>query len=112
MSCATCASRIEATLRKLDGVREATVSFPTEKAIVTVDENFANKAMVVATIRDIGFNVVEQVSSWEDIDAATKSEITRQSRLCFVGLVLTVPLFILSMGATLASGEHGLMHLG
>ncbi|MEL7603438.1 MAG: cation transporter, partial [Bacillota bacterium] len=39
MTCAACAQRIERTVRKLPGVKEANVNLASEKLFVELDEN-------------------------------------------------------------------------
>ena len=53
MTCASCATRIEKTLNKLEGV-EATVNFATEQATVHCDPTVADEALVDAGDRAAG----------------------------------------------------------
>lgn len=39
LGCANCASKIETAINKLDGVKEATVNFITQKMIIDADED-------------------------------------------------------------------------
>ena len=38
LDCANCAAKMEAAIKKIDGVREASVSFMTQKLIIEADE--------------------------------------------------------------------------
>lgn len=38
LECANCASKMEARIKKLDGVQDATISFMTQKLIVDLDD--------------------------------------------------------------------------
>ncbi len=97
MNCGSCAYRIEQTLGQLHGVSEASVSFPTEKARVCFDPALVDEAAIVAAIDELGFHAV--LSAVPDVqDAARAAELRRQYRRLWIGLVFTVPVFILSMG--------------
>lgn len=39
LGCANCASKMEAAINKLDGVKEATVNFITQKMIIDADDD-------------------------------------------------------------------------
>ena len=96
MSCAGCARLIEDELRNLEGVQHAEVSFPTETAQVTLDPNITDEATIVVAIQSLGF-----VVSHPDVDAVEadrRREFGRQYRRLLIGLALTTPLFVLSMG--------------
>ena len=56
MTCASCSARVERALRKLPGVREATVNLATESARVVLDAGDAQMAARVArAVRDAGY---------------------------------------------------------
>lgn len=54
MTCASCASRIERRLNRLDGV-EATVNYATEKASVTLTDNTVTVAELIAIVEKTGY---------------------------------------------------------
>ena len=98
MNCASCANRIERTLQEMAGISEATVSFPSEKAHVIFDQESLNQDAIVSAIHGLGFVVVVPRPGEDDNDEARRAELRRQTRRLLVGLLLTIPLFILSMG--------------
>ncbi len=51
MHCASCASNIERSLRKVNGVKEATVSVIGKKAFVQCDENIPQEELKKAVAR-------------------------------------------------------------
>src|SRR5687768_17032231 len=55
MSCAACAARIEKSLRRADGVQEASVNFATHRATVEYDPRATDTGAIVGTIRDTGY---------------------------------------------------------
>jgi Cu+-exporting ATPase len=61
MTCATCATRIERVLSKVEGVSEATVNLATENANVSYDPELADAKAIVAAIERSGFHVPPQV---------------------------------------------------
>lgn len=58
MTCAACANRIEKGLKKLDGVKDATVNLAIERATVTYDPEKANLNTFQEKVRDLGYDVV------------------------------------------------------
>ena len=54
MTCASCASRIERKLNRLDGV-EATVNYATDQAAVTFDPGVVTVDDLVATVAAAGY---------------------------------------------------------
>ena len=55
MTCASCATRIERGLSKVEGVREATVNFGTEQATVSFDPSVVRIDRLIETVRDLGY---------------------------------------------------------
>ncbi|MEZ4518004.1 MAG: heavy metal translocating P-type ATPase [Chloroflexota bacterium] len=101
MTCANCAATIERRLKKTDGVLDANVNYASEKAVVTYAPGAVGRADLVAAVRKAGYDVVETAMGEEIEDAeaaAREAEIAHQKRRLFVGILFTVPLFILSMG--------------
>src|SRR3989344_3658753 len=63
MHCASCAMLIERSLKKKPGVLKAIVNYGTEKATIEFDENKANPAEFIETIKSVGYDVLEESSS-------------------------------------------------
>jgi len=101
MSCASCAARIERTLRKLDGVVQANVSLPAEKLYVTYDGAELEPEDIKQAVIKTGFQVAEKPLSEAgavDEDRIRKEKEVRVLRIKFiVSAVLCVPLFYIAM---------------
>jgi len=107
MHCVNCALNLEKRLRKVNGVVEASVNFATENALIEYLPDMATIEGMMAAIEDAGYKPLLPIGSEtealsEEIEdaekAARKAEISDQTRKFLVGLVLTIPLFVLSMG--------------
>lgn len=101
MTCVGCARSIESALSRQEGVISSTVDFPSSQVTVTFDTNHVDQATVVRAIRESGFEVVQAEvgqSLEEAVLSANQEDALRQRWRLLVGAVLTVPLFVLSMG--------------
>lgn len=58
MHCASCASNVERSLKKVKGVKEVSVSIMTNKGFVDMDDNVSEKELKDAVSR-AGYKVVE-----------------------------------------------------
>ena len=93
------ARRLERALANLEGVLEAQVTFTTEKARVKYIPTVVTQAELRRAVSSAGFEAVELGGEAEDAEAkAREHEINEQWRLLVIGLIFTVPLFLLSMG--------------
>jgi Cu+-exporting ATPase len=99
MTCASCASRIEKKLNRMDGVT-ATVNYATEKATVTYAAD-VTPADLVATVEQTGYtaelppppkNVDDPVGQAQPVD-----ELRALRTRLWVSLVLTVPVIAMAM---------------
>jgi Cu+-exporting ATPase len=100
MTCANCAATIERRLKKTEGVLDANVNYASEKAVVSYAPGAVTRAELVAAVRKAGYDVVETELGGEIEDAeaaAREAEIAHQKRRLTVGIIFTLPLFILSM---------------
>lgn len=92
------ARRLENAIRKMEGVLEAQVSLATEKARVRYVPTIISQAEIRRSVAAAGFEALELGGEAEDAEAlAREHEINTQRHLLMVGLLFTVPLFILSM---------------
>lgn len=65
MHCASCATSIEATLKMMDGIKEASVNFATSKGIFTFDPKKITKEKIVEKIRELGYDASFDLEEFE-----------------------------------------------
>ncbi|MCB8984675.1 MAG: copper-translocating P-type ATPase [Ardenticatenaceae bacterium] len=104
MTCTNCANTIERRLNKVDGVLSAEVNYANEKAIVRYAPGAVTRGDLVTAVRRAGYDVVSSADesasgdTLEDAEAAAReAEVKHQERRLIVGLIFSVPLFLLSM---------------
>ncbi len=94
MHCEGCAATITQNLEEMAGIFAANVSIATEQAAVTFNPSALSKDAIVDKIRSLGFDVVDA-----DSEASARAEELQRQKLQFsVGVLFTLPLFLLSMG--------------
>ncbi len=86
MTCASCAMRIEKGLKKVPGVKDASVNFATEQATVTYDPSQTGIEQMVRSVEAVGYKATPQVASVPHVHDSSSS-----------GIILTLPVVILSM---------------
>jgi Cu+-exporting ATPase len=92
------ARRLEAALRKQEGVLDAQVTFTTEKARIHYVPTIISQAELRRAVANAGFEALELGGEAEDAEAlARQHEIDTQRHLLITGLIFTIPLFALSM---------------
>ena len=125
MTCASCAMRIEKGLKKVPGVKDASVNLATERATVTFDPVQTGIEQMVQKVDAVGYKATPQVSAppqsqsssvETDTDLALtpdappvgiaqvdeqskrrRAEITHKRNLLILSIILTLPVVILSM---------------
>ena len=122
MTCASCAMRIEKGLKKVPGVRDASVNLATEKATVVYDPSITGLDQMVLKVEAVGYKATpesvsrapEQPAIESDGNAAPglpagamalpdeqserrAAEIKRKRNLLMLGIAFTLPVVILSM---------------
>ncbi|NLC36236.1 MAG: copper-translocating P-type ATPase [Alcaligenaceae bacterium] len=110
MTCASCVGRVEAALRKVEGVREVSVNLTTERATV---QGVADAAALVAAVDKTGFDArpVDAAAGANADEALAKKDTERNElkRDFLLAVVLALPVFILEMGSHLVPGVHALI---
>jgi Cu+-exporting ATPase len=102
MTCASCSARVEKALKKVSGVLEARVNLASEQASVTWSPAEAGWSDLKGAVERAGYGVIEPDDSddatMEDTEAAARErEVSGKWRKLLVGVVLGLPLFVLSM---------------
>src|SRR6266705_5809749 len=70
MTCASCAMRIEKGLKKLPGVKDASVNFGTEQASVMYDPAKTGMEQMVQKVDAVGYKAIPQVATLQQPVAA------------------------------------------
>ncbi|MBL8144768.1 MAG: copper-translocating P-type ATPase, partial [Anaerolineae bacterium] len=101
MTCAACQRNVERALKRTGGVQEASVNLATEHATVVIDPALVRRDQLVKAVENAGYGVLdiqETGAKAQDAErAARAAEIQKQWRLIQIGLLFTVPLFVISM---------------
>jgi Cu+-exporting ATPase len=103
MTCTRCSAAVERTLnKKVPGVESAQVNFATETASVDYDPSQTSLEAMAQAVKDAGYELVLPTKGEAD-DAPDAETLARQAeyksnlRAFIIGVVFTLPLFILSM---------------
>lgn len=105
------ARRLEKALNALEGVQEAQVSYATERARVRYIPTLVSQTDLRRAVESTGFETVEAGGTAEDAEAAAReAEITQQRRDLIIGLLFTIPLFLLAMSRDLGLLPMSLAH--
>ena len=100
MTCAACASRIEKSLNKAEGVLSASVNFATEKATITYDPQTINRTQIRQILEKLGYKPLSIEKKGEvDEDKQRKEKEIRVLWTKFrVAAFFGLPLLYLAMG--------------
>ncbi len=100
MTCANCANTIERSLKKVEGVIDASVNFASERATVSYAPGATDKNILIAAVRKAGYDVVkiEIGEELEDAEAAARAaELRHQWQRLIIGAIFTIPLVVWTM---------------
>ncbi|GAA3933446.1 heavy metal translocating P-type ATPase [Microbacterium soli] len=95
MTCASCATRIEKRLNRLDGVT-ATVNYATEKAQVVV-AGAVDPALLIATVENAGYTASVPAAEQPRQDDDEDPELRVLRHRLIGSIVLSVPVILLAM---------------
>lgn len=98
MTCASCVEKVQKSLSSLNGVFSASVNIATEKATIEYIPAQVGIRDFKKALKSIGYDIIE-VEKGEDIVEKEKREREKEYKKLklklFVGVVLTLPLFLL-----------------
>jgi Cu+-exporting ATPase len=101
MTCANCANTVTRTLnKKVPGVVTASVNFGTETATVEYNPSLTSPQDMAEAVRKAGYELILPTEGGDETDTeqiARDRELRNQRIFFIVGLIFTIPLFILSM---------------
>ena len=96
MHCASCSARNERTLKKLQGVRDATVNFATHSARVVFDESVVSERTLHDLVIENGYQVLTAEFAGQHKEQAQRELQSARGR-AFLALLLAVPVVALAM---------------
>jgi P-type Cu+ transporter len=102
LSDATDAQRLEKMLIGVEGVLNVQVNLASERAKVKYVPTIVSQAELRKVLQNAGFETLAAEGDLDDAEArAREAEIQQQRKYLIIGLIFTVPLFILSMARDL-----------
>src|SRR3546814_19021409 len=111
MSCASCVGRIEKALKSVPGVLEASVNLATEKALVRTLAGAVPISDLEAAVRGAGYKakrVGDRDMAAREAEAHER-EVRSLGRSVWLATLLSLPVFVLEMGAHLMPGIYELV---
>lgn len=93
MHCASCAGIIERSIKKLPGIRQASVNFAAEKAAVIFDENQSTVSDLMEAVKKAGYKaemIDEKDSGYEQ--RKREKELKSQQSKFLISFILSVPM--------------------
>ncbi|RKY92575.1 MAG: Cu(2+)-exporting ATPase, partial [Ignavibacteriae bacterium] len=104
MTCASCVTRVEKSIAKIEGVTDVAVNLATEKATFNIDKSKAGIDEIKKVVEEAGYKI--DLSSLDENDNSSNTDeesektsaydLTLKKDFLFA-LILTIPIFILSM---------------
>ena len=105
------ARRIEKAILQVEGVVGVQVSYSTERAKVRYIPTVVSQVDIRKAVSAAGFQMIETGVGAEDAEsAAREAEIAEQRRLLIIGLIFTIPLFLISMASDLGVLPMAIAH--
>lgn len=92
MHCASCALNIEKSLKKQEGVTKAIVNFSAEEATIEYDPKLIGIKQFKKIVNDLGYKALEP----DELNESEK-EIKKLKYFSILGLILAIPVVIISM---------------
>lgn len=109
MTCASCVGRVEKALQSVPGVVEAIVNLATERASIY---GSAGSGDLISAIERIGYEAKIIDSSYSSkgvAESKKETELLNLKQDFILASVLSLPVFLMEMGAHLISGVHELI---
>ncbi len=98
MHCASCSTIITRTLKKVEGVKEATVNSSTEKADIEFDTKKVDEATLINAIKSKGYGAYPSKGvSYKDQKKKKEQELRKLKQKVIISSILAFPALILGM---------------
>ena len=100
MTCASCVSRVEKTLKRLPGISDATVNLTTERASVRYSPDAVGTDDMASAIAAIGYQAHPLDAGSGVTDTTHDDALAKMKRDVILAFVLAIPVLVLSEGST------------
>ncbi len=100
MTCASCVSRVEKTLKRLPGISDATVNLTTERASVSYSPDAIGADDMASAIAAIGYQAHPLDVGSGSTDTTHDDALAKMKRDVILAFVLAIPVLVLSEGST------------
>ena len=98
MTCAACAVSVESMLKNTPGVKEASVNFANQSALVDYDSSIAKTADLQNAVRSIGYDLVIDTENSKAIQEESQMrEYEKLKRRTIWSSILSVPVVVIGM---------------
>jgi Cu+-exporting ATPase len=92
------ANRLEAGLKKIDGILDVKVNIANDSLHVEFVATLLNQKEIEHSVKSLGFTILAHSDDSTDVEAAARTrEINHQKHLLITGILFTVPLFVGTM---------------
>lgn len=108
MTCAACVGRVERSLKKVEGVTEASVNLATERATVSYSPDSVSPADLTGAVRAAGYEAFETRERGVSADEAKGQELRRLRGAVLLSAAFSLPLSLISMLPMLFPALHHL----
>lgn len=98
MSCTACAKAVERATKKLEGVKESSVNYATEKLTITFDPEQVTGRDIKRAVEKAGYKAVDEDTLKDEDNSKKEKEIKALWNRFLIGLIFTLPLMYISMG--------------
>ncbi|MEE1281858.1 MAG: heavy metal translocating P-type ATPase [Acutalibacteraceae bacterium] len=111
MTCASCSSRVEKTVQKLEGVENVSVNLLTNSMEVKFDESKINAQNIISAVTNAGYgaSIKGKQTTKKEISTANDEVKSAKQRL-IASIIFLVPLFYISMGHMLGMPLPHFLH--
>jgi Cu+-exporting ATPase len=99
MHCASCATLIDRSLSKVEGVNEANVNYATAKARIVFDDKKLSEADLIKIVQNRGYDakVADTKTDFKDREESERKDIDSVRTALILGAIFSIPAFIIGM---------------
>lgn len=98
MSCAACAVSVSSMLQSVPGVKDATVNYANQTALVTYDSNAVTADALRTSVRSVGYDLVIETENREQVqETAQRNQYNALKKRTVAALLLSAPVVVIGM---------------